>query len=295
MLTSDRPLRVAVLCSRRAPGLLYLLDADPGRGRSFQIACVITSETGFADQRAVEEHGVPVLTHPICAFYESRSSKVYRDFVTRRAYDRATVGLLDSYAPDLVLLDGYLYLLTSAMLEACPRRILNLHFSDLTIRRADRRPAYVGIHAVRDALADGQAETSATVHLVNDEPDGGAPLIRSWPYPVSPLVSRARAWSATDMLKAYAWAHQEWMIRGASGPLLSAALDLVRSGKVDLGALGDRDPATVLPWLLDERGRVTPPVGTKDLKCRNAEMQECTRAGRSNAEMHECGNAGTHW
>lgn len=263
MLTPERPTRVAVLCSGRAPGLLHLLDAARGRGCRFEIACVITSETGFADRHAVEDRGAPVLTHPIRAFYESRSSKVHRDFTTRQAYDRATVGLLDPHAPDLVLLDGYLYLVTRPMLDAFPRRMLNLHFSDLTIRRADHRPAYIGIHAVRDALADGQTETRATVHLVNDEPDGGAPVVHSWPYPVAPLVSQARSWSASDLLKAYTWAHQEWMIRSASGPLLTAALDLVSSGAVDLDVLGDRDPASAMPWLLDEHGRLTRPRGDK--------------------------------
>jgi phosphoribosylglycinamide formyltransferase-1 len=259
MLTPDRPARVAVLCSRRAPGLLHLLDRDPGHGTTFEIACVITSETECADGRAIQERGPAVLTHSIRSFYDARSSHVYRDFVTRRAYDRATTDLLADVAPDLVLLDGYLYLLTRPMLEAYRNRILNLHFSDLTIRRADHSPAYVGIRAVRDALADGQIETSATVHLVNDQPDGGAPLVRSWPYPVSPLVSRARQWNAPDMIKAYAYAHQEWMIRGASGPLLSSALHLVVSGQLDLDAIGERDPATVMPWLVDEKGRMTPP------------------------------------
>jgi hypothetical protein len=97
------------------------------------------------------------------------------------------------------------------------------------------------------------------VHLVDDEPDGGAPVVRSWPYPVAPVASQARAWNATDMLRAYAYAHQEWMIRSASGPLLSAALRLIARGHVDLDALAQRDPSSVLPWLVDERGRLTPP------------------------------------
>jgi len=259
MLTTDRPLRVAVLCSRRAPGLVHLLDADPSRGRAYDISCVITSERACVDADRIAERGVAVLTHSIVDFYEARSSKVYRDFMTRRAYDKATADLLAPYEPDVVVLDGYLYLLTRPMLEAHRNRILNLHFSDLTIRRADHGPAYAGIRAVRDALADGQVETSATVHLVNEQPDGGAPIVRSWAYPVSPLVARARQWSAPDMLKAYAYAHQEWMIRGASGPLLSSSLQLVASGKVDLDDLGARDPATVMPWLVDEKGRMTPP------------------------------------
>jgi phosphoribosylglycinamide formyltransferase-1 len=259
MLNTDRPLRVAVLCSRRAPGLLHLLDSGLEGGRAFEIVTVVTSEPECLDATAIAQRGSAVTVHSIREFYESRSSSVYRDFVTRRAYDRATADLLHASAPDVVLLSGYLYLLTKPMLEAFDKRILNLHFSDLTIRRVDRRPAYVGLRAVRDAIADGQCETSATVHLVNEEPDGGAPLVRSWPYPVSPLVQRARSWHATDMLKAYAYAHQEWMIRGASGPLLSSALQLVATGQVDLDDIAVRDPATVTPWLVDERGRMTPP------------------------------------
>ncbi|MGE3959947.1 MAG: phosphoribosylglycinamide formyltransferase [Vicinamibacterales bacterium] len=263
MLTTGRPLRVAVLCSRRAPGLLHLLDAPSGHGAGYEVCCVVATEAGCADAAAVQDRGIPVVTHDITAFYTERSSKVYRDFMTRRAYDRATVEILAAHAPDLVLLDGYLYLLTRPMLDAYRHRMLNLHFSDLTIRRADRRPAYVGIRAVRDAIADGQTDTSATVHLVNDEPDGGAPIVRSWSYPVSPLAARARQWQALDMLKAYAYAHQEWMIRGVSGPLLSAALALVADARVDLDGLGSRDPATVTPWIVDEHGRLTPPAATR--------------------------------
>ncbi|MGC4084310.1 MAG: formyltransferase family protein [Vicinamibacterales bacterium] len=131
------------------------------------------------------------------------------------------------------------------------------------MRRADGSPAYAGIRAVRDAIADGEAETSATVHLVDDEPDAGAPIVRSWSYPVSPLVTRARAWHALDMVKAYAYAHQEWMIRDASGPLLSATLALVADGRVDLDDLGARDAASVRPWHVDEHGRMTPPASAR--------------------------------
>lgn len=259
MLTTDRPLRVAVLCSRRAPGLVHLLASDSARGTAFDIVAVVTSESTCPEAGLLDACGIPGIVHDIRAFYEARGSSVYRDFVTRRAYDRATVDLLTPFAPDLVLLDGYLYLVTKPMLEAYANRILNLHFSDLTIRRADHRPAYAGIRAVREALADGQVETSATLHLVNDEPDGGAPVVRSWHFPVSPLVARARQWHAMDMLKAYAFAHQEWMIREASGPVLSAALALIAAGTVDLDALGRVDAAYVTPWHVDARLRLTPP------------------------------------
>jgi phosphoribosylglycinamide formyltransferase-1 len=263
MLTSTRPLRVAVLCSRRAPGLARLLDEGPRRDHPFEIVGVVTSDPACVDGDALRERGVDLVIHAIHAFYGARHSNVYRDLVTRRHYDAETVRLLQAWSPDIVLLDGYLFLLTRPMLEAFPNRIVNLHFSDLTVRRVDRSPAYPGIRAVRDALADGQIETSATVHAVDERPDGGAPIVRSWPFPVSPLVAEARRWGAIDMVKAYAFAHQEWMLRSVSAPLVSAALRLLAAGEVDLDALAAREPSAVTPWLLDERGRLTPPAGAR--------------------------------
>jgi phosphoribosylglycinamide formyltransferase-1 len=258
-MLSKRPLRVAVLCSRRAPGLVELIEGDRRRGSAYEIVCVLTSEPAFADQGRIEARGVPVVLHSIAEFYARRGAALYRDFETRRFYDRATVARLEPYDPDLLLFDGYLFVATRPLVDAFPSRVLNLHFSDLSLRRSDGRPLYPGIRAVRDAIADGQNETSATVHLVNDVPDGGAPIARSWPYPVSPMALRAREWGATDMLKAYAFAHQEWMMRGASAALLAASLALIADGRVDLDALGEADPATVSPWLVDEQGRLTPP------------------------------------
>lgn len=263
MLTARRPLRAAVLCSRRAPGLVDLLERDRRRGEAYEIACVVTSETACAEERRLAALGVPVASHPIGGFYAQRGASMFRDFDTRAAYDRATLDAIARYAPDLVVLDGYLYLVTRPLLDAFPARILNLHFSDLTLRTPDGRPRYPGPRAVRDAIFDEQTETSATVHLVNEVPDGGAPVVRSWPYPVSPLASRARAWQAFDVLKAYAFAHQEWMIRGSSGLLLAASLALVADGRVDLDALAAADPAASAPWLVDEQGRLAPPAATR--------------------------------
>jgi phosphoribosylglycinamide formyltransferase-1 len=256
MLT-PAPIRVAVLCSPRAPGLLDLLEPAAGRGRWYEIVVAVTSELAFDSQTRVAARGVPTRAHAIHEFYRRRDADLYRDFRTRAAYDRETVGILARYAPDVVLLDGYRYIATPALLEAFPNRVLNLHFSDLTLRHADGRPLYPGIRAVRDALLDGRDTTKATVHLVDREPDGGAPLVESWPFPVSPLAAAALAWDAREMFKAYAFAHQEWMMRAASGPLLSAALRLIADGTADLHRLAAADPASVTPWSVDSDDHLT--------------------------------------
>ena len=261
MLTTLQPLRVAVVCSSRAPGLADLFDRDPARRRAYDIVCVVSSEQSFAEQDLARRRGAAVVYHPIAEFYDGDVRPLERDPDTRRVYDRDTLNILRAHAPDVVLLDGYRYLVTEPLLEAFPRRMLNLHFSDLTIRHADGRPVFVGKRSVRDALLAGEKETAATLHLVNECPDGGAPIVRSWPHPVSPMVAFARQWHAEDMLKAYIYAHQEWMIRAASGPVLMAGLHLISGQAVNLDLVGAENPAKVLPWVVDDRGRLSPPEG----------------------------------
>jgi|SRR6266487_1105483 len=251
------PLRVAVLCSQRAPGLMHLLNSSPDRGAAFEIVCCVTSEGTFAEGARVERRGIPTLSHPITDFCEARGTSIYRDIAVRQEYDRGTLALIEPFLPDLVLLDGYLYLVTAVLLRRFPNRILNLHFSDLTLRTIQGAPRFPGLRAVRDALAAGCRETRATVHLVNEVPDGGAPIVRSWPFPVSPLVEELRTMGADDVFKAYGFAHQEWMMRTASGPLVSAALRLIAAGAIDLDTLASGGAHAETPWVLDRQGCLT--------------------------------------
>jgi len=69
MLITTLPLRAAVLCSRRAPGLVDLLERDRRRGGAYQTVCAVSSDTALAEERRVEALGVPVVAHPIAAFY----------------------------------------------------------------------------------------------------------------------------------------------------------------------------------------------------------------------------------
>jgi len=229
--------RVAVLCSHRAPGLLYLLNRAADRGVAYDIVCVVSSEQTFEEEVRVERRGIPTRAHPIRSFNGSRE-----------AYDAATLKILEPFMPDLILLDGYVYLITEPLLTAYRSRIINLHFSDLTLRTPTGAPKFPGLHAVRDSIVAGCHETRATVHLVDEVPDGGPPIVRSWPFPVSPLIESIRTLNAPDAFKAYVYAHQQWMMRTASGPLINAALRLIATGQVEHG-----------PWMLDQHGFLLAP------------------------------------
>jgi folate-dependent phosphoribosylglycinamide formyltransferase PurN len=211
-------LRVALLCSHRAPGLRFLLREDPHRGRLYDLVCCLSSEEESEAREETLRAGLPFISHSIARFSARRGTK-RTDLAARVDYDRETLVLVAPYEPDLLVLSSYLLIVTEPLLNAFPGRIVNVHHADLT-----KRPGYVGLRAVRDAVFAGETETRATAHLVTERLDEGPILCLSEPFPVSPLVQDAIEWGATDILKAYAYAHQEWMIRSAWGPLLSEAI-----------------------------------------------------------------------
>jgi len=133
----------------------------------------------------------------------------------RFRYDADTATMLRAHNTDIVILCCYLKIVTAPLLDAFRGRIINLH---------DGTADYPGLHATRDAIVAGERETFAIAHLADENVDAGQLLVRSDPFPVSPLVSDALAWGATDIVKAYAFAHREWVIRGAWGPLMRQAV-----------------------------------------------------------------------
>jgi len=253
MLNPHRPLRVAVLCSQRAPGLLYLLNQSPERGAAYEIVCAVTSEHTFAEEVRVERRGIPTRVHPIAGFYAARGAASCADLAIRAHYDAETLRIIEPYMPDIVLLDGYAYLVTAPMLERFRNRVLGLHFGDLMVRTVSGTPRFPGVRAVRAALAAGARETRATVHLVDAEPNAGPPIVRSWAFPVSPLVEDLRTVAADDVQRAYAYAHEQWMLRVAAGPLVAAALRLIATGALNLDVIAI-DMNRWTPWLLERHG-----------------------------------------
>jgi phosphoribosylglycinamide formyltransferase-1 len=86
----------------------------------------------------------------------------------------------DEHGVDVVVLAGYMHLLTKPFLDRFPDRIVNVHPSLL--------PAFPGAHAVADALAANVSETGVTVHLVDEGIDTG-PVLRQERVPVEPRAT----------------------------------------------------------------------------------------------------------
>jgi folate-dependent phosphoribosylglycinamide formyltransferase PurN len=213
MLIDFRTPRIAILCSKRAPGLDYLLS-HPGFRTMYDVACVVTTDNapGIDD--------VPVIHHSP------------RAFDVRADFDALTADMLQPFDVDAVVLLGYIYILTAPMLDAFAGRILNVHDADLTLLGSDGRRRYTGLHSTRDAILAGERETRSTLHVVTEEVDAGPILAVSEPFPVAPLVADALACGALDMIRAYAYAHREWMMRRCWGPMVVAELEKMACGAV---------------------------------------------------------------
>ena len=201
-------LRIALLSSRRAPGLAYLLAQDPGRGRDCEVVAGLTSDPAGEAPALLRAAGVPALVHDIGAFYAARGGR-RGDLHVRRAYDERTRELLVPYRPDLLVLSGYLHILTAPLLAAYPQRIINIHDADLTVRDGDGRPRYRGLHGTRDALRAGERVTCCTAHVVTAAVDEG------------PVLARSRAFPAAGR---HHYLQRELMMREAWGPLISRAI-----------------------------------------------------------------------
>jgi phosphoribosylglycinamide formyltransferase-1 len=156
---------VVVLISGSGSNLQALIDGALSGALPISIRAVISNEPeafGLIRARRARIEG-RVLNH--------------RDFPTRAAYDRALVDLIDGYRPGLLVLAGFMRILTPAFVARYRGRMLNIHPSLL--------PSYRGLHTHQRALDAGETLHGASVHFVTEELDGG-PLVLQARVPVHP-------------------------------------------------------------------------------------------------------------
>lgn len=226
------PLRVAVLTSTDGPRLRYLLEEDSDRGSTYRVVCGAVNDVDCGADDRFERHGIPVERRDIHDFYDGRDADL-EDLDVRREFDRRLAAAVDDHDPDVVLLVGYLHILTDAFLERFHPRILNCHHGDLTVRGASGRPVYGGLRAVEEAIRDGEVATRETVHVATEVVDAGPVVARSPPFEVNrALVDSAIERGDEATLDAYTYAHRRWTAAAGGGPVLSIALKLLADGRV---------------------------------------------------------------
>jgi phosphoribosylglycinamide formyltransferase-1 len=153
---------IGVLVSGNGTNLQALIDAG------LPVTAVASNrKDAYALVRA-REAGIPTATFSL----DCHADRAERDLVM------AT--WLEEHGVELVVLAGYMHLLTTPFLDRFPGRIVNVHPSLL--------PAFPGAHAIADALAAGVATTGVTVHYVDDGLDTGE-VIRQEEVPVEPRAT----------------------------------------------------------------------------------------------------------
>ncbi|MFP4633315.1 MAG: formyltransferase family protein, partial [Halobacteriales archaeon] len=145
---------------------------------------------------------------------------------------------------DVVLLSGYMRILTDAFVERYA--VVNVHPADLRVEDDGER-VYTGFDPVWDAVEAGEPYTRSSVHLVTSEVDDGPVLVVSRPFEVHrALVDALQEHDADDALRSYVDAHQEWMKWDGDGPALAAALELYADGRLEPGERPGDDLPVVL-------------------------------------------------
>ena len=156
-------INIAVLVSGGGTNLQALIDAQGKVLQHGKIKLVISSKPDvYALQRA-EQAGI------------ERCVIAKRDYVTQEEFSNAILQQLQSYQIDMIVLAGYLSILDETIIRAYPNRIINIHPSLIP---SFCGKGYYGLKVHEAALTYGVKVTGATVHIVNEIPDGGKILLQ---------------------------------------------------------------------------------------------------------------------
>lgn len=152
------PCNVVVLISGAGSNLQALIDST-GTGNPAHICAVISNRAGALGLRRAEVAGIPVQT---------LDHKLYAD---RESFDRALIECIDSYGADLVVLAGFMRILSPLFVRHYQGRLLNIHPSLL--------PRFKGLHTHQRALEAKEQEHGCSVHFVTEELDGGPVVLQA--------------------------------------------------------------------------------------------------------------------
>lgn len=163
--SSHSIITLGVLASGNGSNLEAIATAIKNGELQAQIAVVIYNEPEAFVKTRAENFGIPAILVN------------HRKYKSRADLDRAIIAILQQYHIDLVIMAGWMRIVTQVLLEAFPERILNIHPSLL--------PSFKGIHAIEQAFNYGVKITGCTVHLLSLEVDSGK-ILKQAAVPILP-------------------------------------------------------------------------------------------------------------
>ncbi len=149
-------MRVAVFASGSGTNLQAIIDAEI---QTIQIVLVFTNNPkAYAIERA-KNHNIPVEVID------------HKNYQTREDYEKHIIEVLDPYKLDLIVLAGFMRILSPVLVRAYKNKIVNIHPALL--------PSFPGINSARQALEYGVKYTGVTVHFVDEGVDTGPIILQS--------------------------------------------------------------------------------------------------------------------
>lgn len=152
----NKPLKMAVFVSGSGTNLQAIIDSQI---KGVEIALVFSNNPGAYALKRARSHGIPV------------RSLSHRDFPSRVAYDREVLAVVEPFGVGLVVLAGYMRILSPMIIRAYRYRIMNLHPALL--------PSFPGTNSIKRAMEYGVKVTGCTVHFVDEGVDTGPIIIQS--------------------------------------------------------------------------------------------------------------------
>ena len=156
---------IVILISGRGSNMEAIVRACAAQGWPARIAAVISNKPDASGLAFAAEHGIATATVE------------HKQFATREAFDAELARVIDGFAPDVVVLAGFMRILTAGFVQHYAGRLVNIHPSLL--------PAFPGLHTHQRAIDAGCKLAGATVHFVTPELDHG-PIILQAAVPVRP-------------------------------------------------------------------------------------------------------------
>lgn len=165
MTAVTRPKRLVILISGSGTNMVNLVEHCQAGQINADVVAVISNKADATGLIKAQELGIDAVALP------------HKDYPTRDAYDQVLRDTVENYQPDLVILAGFMRILTPVFVGAFAGKLLNIHPSLL--------PKYKGINTHQRALDAGDTEHGVSVHFVTEELDGG-PVILQAKVPVFP-------------------------------------------------------------------------------------------------------------
>jgi phosphoribosylglycinamide formyltransferase-1 len=150
---------VVILISGRGSNMRSLIEQSQDPGSPYTVCRVFSDKPEAPGLEVARNLGVPALAMPAAATTD------------RAAYDRALAAAIQIYSPSLIVLAGFMRILSVQFVRDFAGKILNIHPSLL--------PKFPGLHTHRRALEAHQPEHGATVHFVTERLDAGPPIIQA--------------------------------------------------------------------------------------------------------------------